>query len=126
MKKIALSLFLALMLLSATACGAKETADYEVEPDSSPVIDTDYEEQEYTYEDPDPYDFLEDTPRSTCFSAVGYDWDTETLYVQFRNSGSIYSYEVPSDVYEELLYADSMGGYYNSYIKGNYPSTKIS
>ena len=57
MKKTALSLFLALMLLTATACGAKETANYEVEPDSSPVIDTDYEEQEYTYEEPDPYDF---------------------------------------------------------------------
>ena len=126
MKKKALSLLLALMLLITTACGTKKIANYDTEPDISPVIDTDYEEQEYTYEEPDPYEFLEDTPRSTCFSAVGYDWDTETLYVQFRDSGSIYSYELPPDVYEELMGADSMGKYYNSYIKGNYPSTRIS
>lgn len=71
-------------------------------------------------EDRDP-PRLEDTPNSTCFSAVGYIDKENLLYVQFRNSGSIYAYEdVSAETYQELLDAPSMGGYYNEYIKGVY------
>ena len=132
MKKGA-SLFLAILLLLCTACGNTK-ANNSQEPFKSPVIDTGYDkpeeytytEPEYDYSEPDPDDYLESTPRSSCFSAVGYDWDNEVLYVQFRDSGSIYAYDVPSYIYDELISADSMGKYYNSYIKGEYPSTHIS
>lgn len=132
MKKTALLLFIVLTLL-CTSCGTTRTFSNEQTPDQSPATDAGYDESEYTYDvpeydysTPDPDDYLESTPRSSCFSAVGYDWDNEILYVQFRDSGSIYSYEVPSDVYDELIGADSMGRYYNSYIKGVYSSSRIS
>lgn len=125
MKKTALLLLLALMLL-CTACGSTRTS-------SVPATTADYEEPEYTYHEPeyaysepDPDDYLESTPDSTCFSAVGYDWDNEVLYVQFRDSGAIYAYDAPSYVYDELTAADSTGKYYNAYIKGQYTSARIS
>ena len=69
---------------------------------------------------------LHDTPDSTCFSAVGFDSGTGTLIVVFRDSGAKYAYDdVPKSVYDELCRADSMGGYYNKNIKGNYDCTKI-
>lgn len=69
---------------------------------------------------------MHDTPNSTCFSSVGYDSNTGTLFVVFRDSGAKYAYdEVPASVYDELCSADSMGGYYNKNIKGNYDCTKI-
>jgi hypothetical protein len=65
------------------------------------------------------------TPNPSCFSSVGYDYGT--LYVTFRDSGSVYSYEnVPSYVYDELWGASSMGSYYNSYIKGYYECHRLS
>lgn len=65
--------------------------------------------------------YLIDTDRSTCFSGVGYDSYLDDLYVKFRESGKIYVYEnVPQDVYDSLVNADSMGGYYNKEIKGYY------
>lgn len=65
------------------------------------------------------------TPDSSCFSSVGY--DNGTLYVTFRDSGSVYSYEdVPSYVYDELWSASSMGSYYNSSIKGYYDCHRLS
>ena len=65
------------------------------------------------------------TPNSSCFSSVGY--DNGTLYVTFRDSGAVYSYEnVPSYVYDDLWSASSMGGYYNSSIKGYYECHRLS
>ena len=47
--------------------------------------------------------------------------------MQFRDSGSVYAYDdVPQSIYEELNEADSMGGYYNEYIKGTYTAHRLS
>lgn len=63
---------------------------------------------------------------SSCFSEVGYASDTETLYVRFKDSGSLYRYdEIPSNIYRSLMNAESIGKYYNSDIKGKYPCTRI-
>lgn len=120
------AILVTVLMLLCTACGSTRTG-------SAPAGTTDDEEPEYTYHEPeyddsepDPDDYLESTPESTCFSAVGYDWDNEVLYVQFRDSGSIYAYDAPSSVYDELTAADSMGGYYNACIKGQYTSSRIS
>jgi hypothetical protein len=73
-----------------------------------------------------PHVEMQPTPRSDCFSEVGYDSGTGTLYVVFRSSGAMYLYdEVPASVYRALCSADSMGGYYNSKIKGQYDCTKV-
>lgn len=87
-----------------------------------------YEEDEYDEDESyTPFEdiWMEDVD-SSCFSEVGYAYKTETLYVRFKDSGSLYRYdEVPSYVYEELMDSDSLGGYYNSDIKGEYPCTRI-
>lgn len=69
---------------------------------------------------------LQDTSRSTCFSAVGYDAEQEVLVVQFRESGSRYFYsEFPSSEWESFISAESLGKYYNAFIKGQFPSERL-
>lgn len=62
---------------------------------------------------------------SSNLSAVGYDYDTSTLRIEFIKSGA-YKYQgVPSDVYEGLLAAGSKGQYFDQFIKkGGYPYSK--
>ena len=61
---------------------------------------------------------------STDLSSVGY--ESGTLYVRFH-SGGLYSYDnVPVSVFDELLYADSKGKYFNQFIKNCYTYHKIS
>jgi hypothetical protein len=56
---------------------------------------------------------------------VGWDEETETLYIQFK-SGGLYSYEaVPEAVYIGLLTAASKGRYFWSNIRDIYPYQRI-
>lgn len=58
---------------------------------------------------------------SSMIQAVGYDPKTRILEVLF-NSGRTYRYEgVPTEVYDELMAADSKGQYMRSGIIGVYP-----
>ena len=76
-------------------------------------------------EDLDYYSLLKPVD-STCFSEVGYDSSNETLVVEFLDSGSIYAYyNVPKSEYKDLVGADSIGGYYNTSIKGQYKSQRL-
>jgi len=62
---------------------------------------------------------------SSNLAAVGYDPETRTLEIEFRN-GRVYRYfDVPSDVYEELMAADTLGGYFNRNIRNRYPFEQI-
>lgn len=62
---------------------------------------------------------------SSMIQAFGYDEDTETLLAIF-NSGKTYQYsEVPKEVYEGLLEADSKGSYMRSFIIDCYPYVKV-
>ena len=55
--------------------------------------------------------------------AVGY--SDNTLYVKY--SSGMYKYDnVPKDVAEKLLNADSKGRFMNDYIKGSYTCTKLN
>lgn len=76
-------------------------------------------------EEVDPYDIkLTDTPDSTCFCRIGY--KDGTLVVVFRDKERAYCYrDVPLSVWNEFKSADSLGGYYNSYIKGQYDSERM-
>lgn len=54
---------------------------------------------------------------SSQIQSVGYDIETETLYIQFKN-GKIYSYkEVEAHVYQEMMNSESLGKYFNSTIR---------
>ena len=65
------------------------------------------------------------TPDSSCFSKIGYSEAFETLVVTFRDSGKTYCYtNFPSSAWAAFRSADSLGRYYNTYIKGNYPCEK--
>ena len=67
-----------------------------------------------------------ETPKSTCFSYIGYDSENEILVVVFRESCKVYYYEEFSRSNMDTFKAQySLGGYYNKYIKGYYPCTKV-
>lgn len=62
---------------------------------------------------------------SSNVNAVGYDQQTNTLFVQF-NDMSIYKYfDVPQSMYKSLLNASSVGKYLAQNIKGSYSYIKI-
>ena len=61
---------------------------------------------------------------SSNIDAVGYDETTQTLEIEFRNG--VYQYEdVPEDVYEGLMGADSIGGFFHECIRDVYPCFRI-
>lgn len=62
---------------------------------------------------------------SSNVAAVGYDPDTMTLEVEFRN-GSVYQYfDVAETVYQDLMSASSVGTYLNQNIKSTYRYAKL-
>jgi hypothetical protein len=62
---------------------------------------------------------------SSNIQSVGYDSETATLEVEFH-SGAIYQYfEVPENIYNELISASSVGQYFSTQLKGVYRFVKI-
>lgn len=62
---------------------------------------------------------------SSMIASVGYDEENEILEVEF-NSGQVYQYfEVPREVFDELLQAESKGRYMKSSVIDCYPYTKV-
>jgi hypothetical protein len=62
---------------------------------------------------------------STTFRAVGYDKSINVLELEFH-TGRIYQYFlVPKAVHEELMQAESLGGYFNSKIRDKYRYDEI-
>ena len=73
------------------------------------------------------YIVWQETPKSTCFSYVGYDSGFEVLALIFRDNPTrtyLYSEFLMMD-YRAFMAADSLGGYYNKNIKGEYPCERI-
>jgi hypothetical protein len=66
------------------------------------------------------------TVESSMIHAVGYDAATRTLEVIF-NSGGIYFYDdVPPEVYEGLMAAESKGSFMRSAILDVYPYSELA
>lgn len=62
---------------------------------------------------------------STNLNEIGYDTETQTLYIRFHDGG-LYSYkEVPADVWEAFELANSKGRFFYKAIKGRFDFTKI-
>ncbi len=58
---------------------------------------------------------------SSMVAAVGYDKENRILLVLF-NTGKAYEYyELPPEVYEGLMAAESKGGYMRTHILDSYP-----
>lgn len=64
---------------------------------------------------------------STLIKSVGYDPKAQILELEFVPGGRVYDYfEVPKEVYRDLLAAPSLGHYFNESIRGVYPYRQIS
>ena len=62
---------------------------------------------------------------SSNVASVGYDPNTLTLEVEFKD-GSVYQYfDVPETVYQELMRASSVGTFLHANIKNSYRYTKV-
>ena len=62
---------------------------------------------------------------SSNLASVGYDTPTQTLEVEFL-SGSVYQYyNVPENIYEQLMQAGSKGRFFHQYIRNAYPYSRI-
>lgn len=62
---------------------------------------------------------------SSNIESIGYDSNSQTLEIEFLN-GSIYQYfDVPMNIHEGLLNADSQGKYLAHSIKGNFRYSKV-
>ena len=55
---------------------------------------------------------------SSNIESIGYDSNSKILEVEFTNMSVYRYYEVPEDVYEELMAAESKGSYLHREIKG--------
>lgn len=65
---------------------------------------------------------------SSNLDVLGYDRETETLYIEFQSGSSVYAYRgVKESVYNLMLAAKSVGSFYSTHIKGNsdYPSEMV-
>ncbi len=122
-KKI-IAVFLVFLLLICTGCTDESTSETQ-SPSSDYMSDAELDESGDYAVEVDYNDLLEYVD-STCFESVGYDDNEEVLYVRFLDSGSVYAYYgVPYYEYDELVNADSIGGYYNDYIKGQYDCEQL-
>lgn len=64
------------------------------------------------------------TVASSNIDAIGY--EKGTMHIRFH-SGSTYAYyNVPANLYNDLMKAASHGKYFHANIKGKYGDTKIS
>ena len=62
---------------------------------------------------------------SSNIAAIGYDPTTETLEVEFL-SGSVYQYyNVPENMYDQLMKDGSKGRFLHTYIKNAYPYSRV-
>lgn len=63
---------------------------------------------------------------SSNLASVGYDAAKQILEIEF-NHGGIYQYsDVPQEVYNELMRADSLGRYFANKIKNNYEFERMN
>jgi hypothetical protein len=62
---------------------------------------------------------------SKVIASIGYSKRLHILEIEFVN-GAVYRYlEVAPSVYRDLMTADSKARYYDTNIKGNYPSVRV-
>ncbi len=63
---------------------------------------------------------------SSSIAAVGYDPTTRRLYLRFAGSGNAYLYrDVPPALFDELMRAESKGGFVNAMVRGSYDYRRL-
>ncbi|MDO9579555.1 MAG: KTSC domain-containing protein [Bacteroidales bacterium] len=66
-----------------------------------------------------------DPVESSNLASVGYDADNKILEIEFNHGGVYQYFDVPQDVYDELMDADSYGKYFVHNIKDEYEYDRI-
>lgn len=62
---------------------------------------------------------------SSNIRSVGYDPQTQTMEVEFMN-GTIYQYYgVPENIYDQMMGEQSKGRFLNTYIRNQYPYSRV-
>lgn len=62
---------------------------------------------------------------SSNIASIGYDEPSQTLEVEFLN-GSVYQYyNVPKNLYDQLMQEGSKGKFLGTYIKNGYPYSRV-
>jgi hypothetical protein len=65
--------------------------------------------------------------QSAAIEAIVYDEDAHLLKARFRTDGKVLIYEnVPPEVYDSLIFADSIGAFFRNHIEGAYPAREAS
>lgn len=62
---------------------------------------------------------------SSNLASIGYDAKNEILEVEFKHGGIYQYFDVPENVYEELMNADSHGVYFSTNIRNDFEYQKI-
>jgi len=60
--------------------------------------------------------------QSHAIEAVAYDEKSHLLRARFRDSGETVIYEnVPQELYDSLIFAESVGSFFRDHIEGRFP-----
>ena len=62
---------------------------------------------------------------SSNIRSIGYDSSTDILQVEFKSNAVYNYYEVPENIYQELMSARSHGSYLNEHVKGRFVYSRI-
>ncbi len=66
------------------------------------------------------------TVQSAAIRSLAYDDEARTLRATFRDSGRTYEYRgVPEELYDALLFADSVGAFFNDNIRDRFPCEEL-
>ncbi len=62
---------------------------------------------------------------SSNLASVGYDANSETLEVEFKNQSIYQYYNVPQFMHEQLMQAPSIGTFFNANIRDAYACARM-
>ena len=66
-----------------------------------------------------------DSVQSSNIASIGYDENSTTLEIEFLNGGTYQYFDVPKNIYDDLMGADSHEQYLAQNIKGRFRFSKV-
>ena len=121
MKKIILTFITILLITGCSNNKTNNSGNYYNKNEN-----TSYVKEDYVYEDEEEFDIesikLKSIDDSSCFSYVGYENDFKILLLVFKEEPNrCYKYDdISYSDYKDFINSDSLGSYYNAYIKPYY------
>ena len=64
--------------------------------------------------------------QSDSIETIAYDEAAHRLRAKFRGENAVFVYEnVPQEVYDSLIFAESIGAFFRDHIEGHYPARRL-